>query len=108
MNDKQLMDFALATAASMEASGRRLVTLADALTKRLTNTGNLPTGIEWLSIKEACTRHGSFSPHVLRLGLENNRWPLAEGVHYSIAKGRKNKRILVAYPLIFEAIERNT
>jgi hypothetical protein len=108
MNDKELMNYALATVASMEASGRKLVILAEAIAKRLNNDGDLPTGVEWLSIQEACDRHGNFSPHILRSGLENNRWLLTDGVHYSIAKGKKNKRTLVAYPLIFEAIGENT
>jgi hypothetical protein len=108
MNDRELIDLALSTVASIEASGRRMVVLAEALARRLNNAGDLPTGIEWLSIQEACTRHGSFSPHILRLGLENNRWFLTDGIHYSIIKGKKNKKILVAYPLIFEVIRENT
>jgi hypothetical protein len=107
MNDKDLIEYALATVKSLEASGRRLVVLAEAMAKRLNNAGDLPTGIEWLSIQEACTRQGHFRPHVLRWGLENNRWPLTEGVHYSVARGGKNRRIRVAYPSIFEAIGEN-
>jgi hypothetical protein len=60
---------------------------------------------KWMSIQQACHRHGSFSPGVLRTGLESGRWKnLVEGVEYAIAEGDKQRRITVCYPLIFESI----
>jgi hypothetical protein len=108
MDDKELVQQALDTIKSIETSGRKMVTLAEEMAKRLSSAGNLPLGVEWLSIQAACTRHGNFTYESLKWGLKNNRWDLIEGVHYCVEQKKKYRRILVAYPLIFEAIRENT
>jgi hypothetical protein len=65
------------------------------------------TVLEWLSIREACDRQGSISHQSLRRAIEkaeDSLSPLRKGIHYTIAQGKKNQRIAVAYPLIFEAL----
>ena len=58
-------------------------------------------GNEWMGIDKACRLNGSFDPQSLRRGLFTGRWDqLTEGVEYVLS----NKKIRVAYPLIFDAI----